>query len=161
MPTHKGFIVLGLVLAVAALGSPAALGKAPGTDRSLDGTISGTAGGVFEAFRGEGTGHLTHLGKTTMTIEGTIVPIEQDFARLNGAITFVSASGAELTGTFRGFARLNDGVSLEVTITGGTGRFDDASGTLTVVGSNEFLDPSPNPGFLANFVFPFTGEISY
>jgi hypothetical protein len=163
MTKHKGFIAVCLVLALAALSTSSALGAAGGTDRPLHGTVSGTVSGTFQPghFSGEGSGHLAHLGKVTMTIEGTLVPVGQFEAQLSGTIVFVSTTGDELTGTFSGVASSFDGsVGLAGTITGGTGRFEDASGSFGVVGSNTIIFNDGN-NFIADIEFPFTGAISY
>ena len=153
MPKHKGFIVAGLVLVIAALAAPSALSKAGGTDKSLHGTISGTASGSTNGpFSGEGSGNLAHLGKVTMTFEGTLVTIAQFEATLNGTIVFVSANGDELTGTFSGFvSTLTGQVNLGGPIAGGTGRFEDASGSFDALGSV----------YVDTFEFSITGVISY
>jgi hypothetical protein len=161
MAIRKAILLIALVLAVTAL-SPTALALAGDTDRPVSGSVSGTATGTIGlTFAAEGTGTLTHLGRVTTTIEGTIDNTNQiGRVALNGTITFVSANGDQLTGTFSGTADQNREVTLLVTITGGTGRFLGASGTLTVTGSNTttiFADLS----FVASFEFPFTGEISY
>jgi hypothetical protein len=94
MTKHKGFIAVCLVLVIAALGAPSALGKAGGTDKSLHGTISGTASGSTNGpFSGAGSGNLAHLGKVTMTIEGTLVTIAQFEATLNGTVVVAYLAG--------------------------------------------------------------------
>ena len=96
-----------------------------------------------------------------MTIEGTIVPAGEFEAQVSGTIVFVSANGDELTGTFFGVASSFDGsVGLEGTIAGGTGRFQDASGSFTVLGSNTLIFNDGN-NFIADIEFPFTELISY
>ena len=103
MPKHKGFIVAGLVLVIAALAAPSALSKAGGTDKSLHGTISGTASG-------------------------------------------------STNGPFSGFvSTLTGQVNLGGPIAGGTGRFEDASGSFDALGSV----------YVDTFEFSITGVISY
>jgi hypothetical protein len=162
MPKHKGVIVAGLVLVIAALGAPSALSKAGGTDKSLHGTISGTASGTIDGtFIGGGSGNLAHLGKVTMTFGGTLVTTAQFEAALDGTIVFVSANGDELTGTFSGFASTLTGqINIGGPIAGGTGRFEDATGFFDVRGSQDTATPGDG-SFTAIFEFPFTGAITY
>jgi hypothetical protein len=156
MTKHKGFIAVCLVLLIAALGAPSALGAAGGTDRPLHGTVSGTFGTTFVTpstgtFSGGGSGNLAHLGEVTMTMEGTFSVSEFE-ATLNGTITFVSANGDELTGTFTGSLALVTGqVGIGGPIAGGTGRFEDASGSFDALGSV----------YVDTFEFSITGVISY
>jgi hypothetical protein len=162
MTKHKGFIAVCLVLALAALSTSSALGAAGGTDKPLHGTISGTASGTINGtFSGGGSGNLAQLGKVTMTFEGTLVTIAQNEATLNGTIVFVSANGDELTGTFSGFvSTLTGQIGIQGPITGGTGRFENATGFFGVRGSHETSFPDAEH-FTSIFEFPIIGVISY
>jgi hypothetical protein len=138
VPKHReGFIIAAVVvLALAALAPTSALANTGGTDRPLRGTESGTttlnlATGAASA---DFTGELSHLGKfsghsnVTVTFTGP-----SSFAAV-GKGSLEAANGDELffdvtwTGTFTATAIQTTAVR---TITGGTGRFAGASGTMT------------------------------
>ena len=126
--------VLALVLALAILSPASALGNAGGIDRPVKGTVSKTISLDPEtgAFTGEANGVGSHLGSYTVDLEGTGAPTaESDFAG-NGTLTLVTANGDELTGTFT-VTVTGATTTVVVKITGGTGRFADASGTLTMI----------------------------
>lgn len=85
--------------------------------------------------------HLSHLGLTTT------VGIETLGAVLNAVHTFTAANGDLLYTTTTGYATLKpdfSGVNFfnTETITGGTGRFANASGSATRNGSSNFSDGS-------------------
>ena len=88
-----------------------------------------------------GTCNLSHLGRTTM------VGVETLGAVLNAVHTFTSANGDRLYTRTTGYAVLKpdfSGVNFfnTETITGGTGRFANASGTATRNGNSNFSDRS-------------------
>jgi hypothetical protein len=139
----RTLLILMSLLALAVVAPAAAVAKQGGTDRPLKGSGSGTTtvNVATTPFPGstEGTARLSHLGKTsyssnfavtltgpdTFTIAGT-----QTFVAANGDMLFLSFSG---TGTFAGVFAPGQTTEtrLSYAVTGGTGRFDDASGTLT------------------------------
>lgn len=138
MSMRKATVLAGLVLAVAALSPVSALAKAGGTDRPVKGIASGTVSinvpGL--AVTGDFTGIVAHLGKVTSHLDAGIALTPQGTAVVTGAQTVVGANGDQLTGdvTITGPAptpgvHSNIGV---ITVTGGTGRFEDASGELRV-----------------------------
>jgi hypothetical protein len=81
------------------------------------------------------TGHATHLGKFTAVGQITanaVDPSDPRFLLRSGTLTFTAANGDELTVDFTD-ARVDrvTGVAHGVfVVRGGTGRFEDASGTL-------------------------------
>ena len=83
---------------------------------------------------GEGT--ATHLGRYSVTLSFCA---RADGTLTEGRGTFVAANGDLLDFSFRGTSAPASPPSLKftsfVTFTGGTGRFDDASGRATVTGS--------------------------
>jgi hypothetical protein len=94
-----------------------------------------------------GSGVATHLGKFTRTEEILLNPMD---GTATGSITFISADGDELYCTFTAaFVSTNEIVGT-YTFTGGTGRFEGASGTapFSVVQSDQI-----------NFTFAFAGTI--
>lgn len=82
-----------------------------------------------------GTGTSSHLGKSTFVAISTINLTTAPPFQLSGTATFTAANGDEFYTTFTGTATPNgDGsntVEMEHTITGGSGRFMNASGSLT------------------------------
>lgn len=111
--------------------------------RPWEGSCQGTG-----AFRADnitlditGTCHLSHLGLTTT------VGVETVGAMLNAVHTFTAANGDKLYTTTTGTAVLKpdfSGVNFSniETITGGTGRFANASGSATRIGSTVFSNGS-------------------
>ncbi len=98
-----------------------------------------------------GTGHATHLGKSSFVAISTVNLTTPPPFNLGGTATFYAANGDEFYTTFTGTSTPIDGgrsnVVVNHTITGGTGRFDDASGSF--VGTT-----------IANPALP-TGSINY
>jgi hypothetical protein len=122
------------VLALATLSPAPALANTGGTDRPMKASGSGTLSVNPEtgAFTGDATGVSRHLGNYTVHLEGTGAPTPgADFAG-SGTATIVAADGDQLTGTFT-LTTTGHATTVVVTVTGGTGRFADASGTLTVI----------------------------
>ena len=80
---------------------------------------------------GSATGTATHLGVFTVLFPHTV-----DFVTRTGrgTFTFTAANGDTLTADFTGQAQEGAIVSIEehARITGGTGRFEGATGTFTV-----------------------------
>jgi len=78
------------------------------------------------------TGRATVIGRCSITIPHTVNVVTRT---AQGTYQFIAANGDTLTGTFVGHSTLTEtaGVLLiveEVTITGGTGRFEDAEGSF-------------------------------
>jgi hypothetical protein len=138
MSMRKTTTLAGLVLAVAALSPASALAKAGGADRPVKGTVSGTVRANVQALAitGEGTGVAAHLGRFTSSLEGAIT-IAPEGTEGGGTQTIVAANGDQLTGTFTlatpGLPSEAHTTTLVTTVTGGTGRFSDARGTLRSV----------------------------
>jgi hypothetical protein len=85
--------------------------------------------------RTSGSGKATHLGKYSFGMEHEVNLVNQ---AATGSIEFTAANGDRLYATFtgQGFSTPIPGVLATVetaTITGGTGRFEDATGEFTVV----------------------------
>jgi hypothetical protein len=170
MTKYRGIIVASLALTLASLSPAAALGNAGGTDRPVKGTAVGditvsiTPGLPVEV---DVTGVATHLGKFTGHFEGSAEIIGGTVFG-EGTLTLVAANGDELTGTFTFTGPPPSPepheVATEFTITGGTGRFADASGTITtpLVATPSCFDEPSCPGALVETVEgPLTGQISY
>ena len=137
MPKQKGFILGVLVLALVALSPTSATAKAGGTDRPVKGTTSGTVTGTLTSPIGitiDLTGVASHVGKYSVHLEGVGV-ISGGEVVGDGTFTLVAANGDQLTGPFESSGPLEltavHPSTAVLTITGGTGRFADASGTIT------------------------------
>jgi hypothetical protein len=107
----------------------------------------------------EGEGQLTHLGRYFMTSPHTTNVFTGETI---GDQIFTAANGDTLTAFCEGFPQQDPITgevvgSLDCNITGGTGRFEDASGTYVF-----FLHASPDPsgpGFVTEATID--GEISF
>ena len=84
----------------------------------------------------EGTGTATYLGRYT---EHITMVIDIPTMSSTGAATFTAANGDTLTATVAGQATRTSPTTLSIveiyTITGGTGRFADATGSFTLQSS--------------------------
>ena len=144
-------------LAVLGLAGPAAAGEEVPFKGVLEGTYTRT--GAFPNFHVElsGSGQATHLGEFTLDMPHDLnLLAPPPLPTATGVFQFTAADGDTVYGTFTGRGGPSDlpGFILRVvetmTITGGTGRFDGASG---VVSSVRYLDGS-------NFIGAFEGTIS-
>lgn len=162
----KAIALVGLVLAVAALGPSAAIAKKGGTDRPIKDDSSGTT--VFDLATldvvADTTGITSHLGRTTTHLEGTVTPTGPDTFTIAGSSVTVAANGDELFGTFAGSGTLdasgNSTGLVTITFTGGTGRFASASGTATGPFSQVMTSTNGTTSTLATD-YTLTGTISY
>jgi hypothetical protein len=75
----------------------------------------------------EGTGQATHLGRVTAA--WSHCPTEPDYV-MDGRVTLTAASGDHVYGTYD--YQPGSGEVSPVVVTGGTGRFSEATGTLTL-----------------------------
>ena len=137
MSTRKATMLAGLALALVALSPASALAKAGGTDRPVKGTVSGTVSVNVQtlAMTADASGVATHLGKYSTSLEGTVAITAEGTAG-SGTQTIVAANGDQATATYTlstpGLpTTAAHTTTLVTTVTGGTGRFSDASGTLT------------------------------
>lgn len=101
---------------------------------SLAGTATITPGTPpFLSVSIEGTGNATHLGRFTVEIPHVVNATNRTST---GTYEFTAANGDTLTAGFTGQATLTAPGVLSIveiaTITGGTGRFADATGSFTV-----------------------------
>jgi hypothetical protein len=169
---RRTLLILMSLLALAIVAPGAAVAKRGGTDRPWKGKGSGTT--TFNIattpFPGstEGTARLSHLGKTSYSSNFAVTLTGPNTFTIAGMQTLVAANGDMLflsftgTGTFTG--AFGPGQTSETmviyTVTGGTGRFDDASGTLT---GTVFTDVVSVDGSTATGSHTFTakGRISY
>lgn len=99
----------------------------------LEGTATITPGTPpFLSVSIEGTGNATHLGRFTVEIPHVVNTTNRTST---GTYEFTAANGNTLTAAFTGQATLTAPGVLSIvetaTITGGTGRFADATGSFT------------------------------
>lgn len=107
-----------------------------------------TLSGPFAA-----AGHATHLGLWENIGNVTFVPVSAKELAAGGGARFRAANGDLLDMTFEGLLDLTTGHATGTfTIIGGTGRFQNASGTL-----NLQLDHAPD----GTFGFTLDGTIDY
>jgi hypothetical protein len=130
----RRFTIILAILAVAAIGPAAALGKPHGTDRPVKGTSTSTTTVDLATGTGisDGSGQISHLGAFTFHNDFTGFTVTGDTFTWTQTATIVAANGDEIFATAVGTGTLSTGeATLVSTFTGGTGRFADASGTLT------------------------------
>jgi hypothetical protein len=156
-----------LVLAVAAISAASALGKAKGADRPLSGTSTATV--IIDLATGlgtgDGSGQLSHLGRVTVHDDFTSFTFTgPNTFSFTGTETIVAANGDKLFATTAATGTLtaagSDVVTTVETITGGTGRFADASGTFTRLARGVIVSIV---GSIATHTFTINseGQISY
>ena len=157
------------LLVLAALAPTSALAKTGGTDRPVKGTALGDCTTPIATLQlmCDTSGVSTHLGKYTSHSEGSAA-IVGGRTLGEGTFTLVGANGDELTGTFTLNGALPTGevhsLTVVLTITGGTGRFADASGTITIpflATPSCFLEPSCPGALVETLEGQSTGVISY
>ena len=100
---------------------------------TVDAVETGTVEFPIRSITREGTGTATYLGRYTelITMEINLLTMSS-----TGAATFTAANGDTLTATVAGQATRTSPTTLSIvevyTITGGTGRFADATGGFTL-----------------------------
>jgi hypothetical protein len=107
---------------------------------SASGRVDPAAAGVTE----EGSGTLSHLGNFSYRLVGTGTVNNDGTYSAGGDITIVSANGDQLSGPYTVTGTATDTANTAtavMTITGGTGRFANASGTLTLISEGPPLSP--------------------
>jgi hypothetical protein len=140
----RRFTIIIALLGIAAVSPATALGKAKGTDRPSSGKSSSTttvnlATGIGSV---EGSGQLSHIGSFTFTNDITSFTLTGDTFSFTLTAVIVAANGDEIYTTATGNGTLTatgSEATLVSTITGGTGRFADASGTLTTAITSELV----------------------
>jgi hypothetical protein len=165
MSVRRLLILSSLVLGVAALSPAVTLGAANGTDRPLRGAVSATTtvnvatGAVTENASGE----LPHLGAVTIDVDGRSSTTGNSIAG-SGTATWTAANGDQLFATFTSTGTFTSRTTIEltfaVTIIGGTGRFADASGMITISASSVVVS-IVGPIVTTEDSGTFEGQISY
>ena len=137
MKTRTAIAALGLALALLSPASAAADARC--VKRSLTGSISGTLTltPATGSFTGDATGMASHLGRFTASQQGAVAPGPDGHYAGRSTWTITAANGDTLTGTatldVEGPPAGEHTTTMKSTITGGTGRFDDAKGTFTII----------------------------
>ena len=155
-----------VLLGFAAISPVAALAAAKGTDHQLSGTSAGTltASLVTGAATSSFTGHLCPLGAITGGDVVTFTVTGPTTFTYTGTDTLVAANGNEVFSTLTGsgtFTSTTTTQSSQVnTITGGTGRYADASGTFTETISSVVVSVTATTETTDNAAI-FNGQISY
>jgi hypothetical protein len=104
-----------------------------------------------------GTGNATHLGRFTATFDIQIDVSHETTQTSTGTLHLVAADGDRVFSTLVGTATVAGDIASIVetcTITGGTGRFADATGSFVVERSTNLATGAAPPG-------SFDGTISY
>jgi hypothetical protein len=130
------------VLAVGVLSPAAAYGATGGTDRPVRGVSTSTSTINLATGTGttDGTSQLSHCGKATFHNAFTFIVTGPDTYSLVGTDTEICANGDKLFSTFTIAGSLSTGTSTGVfTGTGGTGRFVNARGTLTIAATSTIV----------------------
>jgi hypothetical protein len=159
----------GLLAALAVLQPASAGATAGGTDRPVSG--SGSSTDTVDLATGTGSGRgpaiISHLGKGTFSHAFTVTPTGPTTFTIQGVETFTAANGDELFTTFSGSATVSGfgvgetgHVTGVITVTGGTGRFAGASGTLAGEFDAETLS-LVGTTVVNRDVFSVRGRISY
>ena len=110
---------------------------------------------IIQIVSGEGV--ASHLGKSTFEAHTSVTVNPQPPFTVNGTRTITAANGDKIFTTFTGTSvpvvNGMNGADLQETITGGTGRFENASGSFTTTARNNFNTSS--------FKADFDGYIKY
>ena len=145
---------IGLIVGLAAFGlsSPLLAGWG-GANRAFRGNAEGVVTGISPegALIAESTGTATHLGKYTRT-ETVFI----DGAEVSGTIVFTAANGDELWADFTGAFTSPTTAEGTYTFTGGTGRFEDATGTASFQ-----VTTATTPDGVTHLSVRFRGKIGY
>ena len=160
------YVVLGFCLVAAACGDtpvtsptapsstlPGTASASRGSELPFRGTLQATETVVDGLNRLSGTGEATHLGHFTMLSVFTVIPPPVSTA--SGTATWTAANGDEISTTVSGQAVVTfptAAIAETHTITGGTGRFADASGTFIVRRSVNLLTLGDSSGSFAGTI---------
>lgn len=159
----KAIIAAGLILAKLPLGSTA-VGQPRRKPRRmvLSGSGISTHDSLSRTFVELATGEVADLGRLTLKAQGIFAPADSVLS-FTGATTLVADNGDELTGTFEGTSTPPSGdadATFLLTITGGSGRFENASGTVNVVEHGALMS-TRGTLFVYDNQFTGSGTLSY
>jgi len=135
VPLLIAFVVVGAAPVAAA--QPTPIVGTESFEADLTAGVLDCGGGVFFPHEFEGKGRFTHLGKVTSAIFADSCSVSGSTLEATGHATHTAANGDSVDVAFSGSANLATGAIVFdiIEITGGTGRFEGASGTLEGVGS--------------------------
>jgi hypothetical protein len=113
-----------------------------------DGTISNTE---------VATGNATHLGKVAWNSQEEAKFIGENTLQVYATFTLTAADGDKVSGTYATIGTVDFGTFVgtfvgEYKITGGTGRFRNATGSGKIVGVGNLLDPFEIVGSLSGTI---------
>ena len=163
----KKLIAALAALAVMALAPATALGAKGGTDRPVKAAFSGATvltptGPTGSIVEFTGTGRTSHGGKSTLESTGTTAFTSPTTFDFSASSTTTVANGDQRFSTEVGTGTINaDGsvvIDITSTTTGGTGRFEGASGSSTGTISNVL---SSDPAATFDTTISTVGTISY
>jgi hypothetical protein len=167
--TRRFLFVVCLVGSMMLIGGASTQAAVNGTDRPLRGTTSGTTTatvGTPNAGSSDGIVTAGQLGRGSYDFDWTGV-LTGNVNSITGTITFVAANGDTISGTVTGTGPLFDPVvgssgpyDFAITISAGTGRFADASGTLRALGTTEVTSLGATE-FTTADTGTLSGQISY
>ena len=123
--THRGSAALALATLLVAAVAPTAAAEKPGKEVPLKGQFTGVAT--------EFSGNFSHLGAFTGVV---------DLEPSDGTddTVWVAANGDTVTNRTTSFLPAPDGTYVQtIVITGGTGRFEGATGSATITGNFDFF----------------------
>jgi hypothetical protein len=139
MKGHTLLVLTSLLAAFAVALPGPAVAKEGGADRPVKGNAAGTTTGNLATGTSisQGTATISHLGRSTYVNQATF-SVSGTTLTVSGTATVTAANGDQLFATFTGSGSVSSPIpavgattdlTVVVTITGGTGRFSDASGT--------------------------------
>ena len=149
--------------AALAISVPAAAQAAEGRPFKASFDATTTSNLVTGSAATSGSGKASHLGNSTVNLEFQFTPAGPGTFVLAGQGALTAANGDELVFSFTGSNTLTPTGSLSTaiaTVTGGTGRFVQASGTFTTEGVNTTVISSGTTITDRNR-FTSSGRISY
>jgi hypothetical protein len=160
----KAIILAGLILAKLPLAATAGLGRPERRARriSLSGSGISTHDSASRTFVVLGTCDVAGLGPLTLKGQGIFAPADSVLS-FTGTATLVADNGDELAGTFEGTSTPPSGetdATFLLTITGGSGRFQNASGTINVLEHRVHVS-THNTLFVYHNQFTGGGTLSY
>ena len=153
-------LAVATMLTVLSTSAAFAQGKNLSVRGSFDGHSVGVVqGGTLQA-SGGGAGNASHIGRFTYVMQATVNLTNTNTSISTGVFLLAFNNGDVIHGSFTGVGGPpgpNEGHIVEnLTINGGTGRFEGATGSLTL---DQIVDQSTAPAFLSHSG-TLTGTIS-